>query len=174
MSLWLIFFAVVATADGFERFGRSPFTDYAIAERNSVETNAVVSSVEKSSLMLSCHVCHSFSEGSKCIHLAANSSTFSTPCHDNQTACMVKRFSYTENATSPSSIWSVERNCSKKCEPGCLILGERTKLYVCTSCCNQPSCNIGNGVSSRCNFSWPLKFFMTVLPIYHWISASVH
>ena len=94
MSLWLIFFAVVATADGFERFGRSPFTDYAIAERNSVETNAVVSSVEKSSLMLSCHVCHSFSEGSKCIHLAANSSTFSTPCHDNQTACMVNKLTY--------------------------------------------------------------------------------
>ena len=40
----------------------------------------------------------------------------------------VKRFSYTENATSPLALWYIERNCSAKCDPGCLILGERTKV----------------------------------------------
>ena len=40
----------------------------------------------------------------------------------------VKRYSYTENATSPLALWYIERNCSAKCEPGCLILGERTKV----------------------------------------------
>jgi len=174
MALWLTFFTVVATVNGFERFSRSSFSDYVIAESNSIETNTALPSIEKSSLMLSCHVCHSFVEGSKCIHLASNSSTFSTPCHDNQTSCMVKRFSYTENATSPSSIWSIERNCSSKCEPGCLILGERTKLYVCTSCCSQPSCNVGNGSFSHLGISWWLKIFLTYLPIFSWISASIH
>ncbi len=43
----------------------------------------------------------------------------------------VKRFSYTENATSPLALWYIERNCSAKCEPGCLILGERTKVNPC-------------------------------------------
>ena len=91
MALWLTFFTVVATVNGFERFSRSSFSDYVIAESNSIETNTALPSIEKSSLMLSCHVCHSFVEGSKCIHLASNSSTFSTPCHDNQTSCMVNK-----------------------------------------------------------------------------------
>lgn len=45
----------------------------------------------------------------------------------------VKRFSYTENATSAVELWSIERNCSTKCEPGCLILGDRTKVKTQTT-----------------------------------------
>ncbi|XP_046638514.1 uncharacterized protein LOC124316549 [Daphnia pulicaria] len=94
---------------------------------------------------LTCHQCRSFEDGDQCIHLAVNSSIFNEPCGSQHTACMVKRFSYTENATSPLALWYIERNCSAKCEPGCLILGERTKLYACISCCKEKLCNIGNG-----------------------------
>ena len=87
----------------------------------------------------------------------------------------VKRFSYTENATSPSSIWSVERNCTSKCQPGCLMLGERTKLYVCTSCCSEPLCNDGNaGLSSLQRVSDLANIFLTVVvPVLPWMSSRL-
>lgn len=59
-----------------------------------------------------------------------------------------KRFSYTtstENTTSEPRLFSLERNCTSKCEPGCIIIGERTKLYACTECCEANLCNTGNG-----------------------------
>lgn len=60
----------------------------------------------------------------------------------------VKRFSYTtstENSTTGLKMWALERNCTKHCEPGCIVIGERTKLYSCTSCCTDPLCNYGSG-----------------------------
>merc|ERR1712071_51875 len=130
---------------------------------------------EQSSLMLSCHVCHSFTNESSCVHLADNSPYFSEPCVGLHMSCMVKRFSYTENATSPSSIWSVERNCTSKCQPGCLMLGERTKLYVCTSCCSEPLCNDGNaGLSSLQRVSNLANIFLTVVvPVLPWMSSRL-
>ena len=40
-------------------------------------------------------------------------------------------------------MWGLERNCTNKCEPGCIVIGERTKLYSCTSCCEKSLCNTG-------------------------------
>lgn len=60
----------------------------------------------------------------------------------------VKRYSYTtstENMTSTPKMWGMERNCTSKCEPGCIVIGERTKLYACTSCCEKSLCNSGTG-----------------------------
>ncbi|VVC95017.1 unnamed protein product [Leptidea sinapis] len=60
----------------------------------------------------------------------------------------VKRFSYTtstENSTTALKMWALERNCTKHCEPGCIVIGERTKLYACTSCCTTSLCNYGSG-----------------------------
>lgn len=62
----------------------------------------------------------------------------------------VKRYSYTtsnENSTSVQRMWSIERNCTNKCEPGCITIGERTKLYACTSCCDTSFCNTDRGGS---------------------------
>jgi hypothetical protein len=60
----------------------------------------------------------------------------------------VKRYSYstsTENSTYPSKrLWSLQRNCTNKCEAGCIVIGERTKLYACTVCCGQSLCNTMN------------------------------
>lgn len=63
----------------------------------------------------------------------------------------VKRFSYTtstENSTSSPKTWSLERNCTNKCEPGCIVIGERTKLYACTACCETNLCNNGTGTAN--------------------------
>lgn len=62
-----------------------------------------------------------------------------------------KSFSYTtstENTTSAPRLFSLERNCTSKCEPGCIIIGERTKLYACTECCESNLCNTGNGATA--------------------------
>jgi hypothetical protein len=64
----------------------------------------------------------------------------------------VKRYSYTtsnESATSGQQLWSLERNCSGKCEDGCIVIGERIKIYACQACCETPLCNISNGSSGR-------------------------
>lgn len=64
----------------------------------------------------------------------------------------VKKFSYTtstENSTSSPKLWSLERNCTNKCEPGCIVIGERTKLYSCTTCCETSLCNIGTGTANE-------------------------
>lgn len=64
----------------------------------------------------------------------------------------VKRYSFTtstENSTTPPKMWAIERNCTKHCEPGCIVIGERTKLYACTSCCTTSLCNYGSGAQQR-------------------------
>uniref|UniRef100_A0A182WWJ4 Protein quiver n=1 Tax=Anopheles quadriannulatus TaxID=34691 RepID=A0A182WWJ4_ANOQN len=64
----------------------------------------------------------------------------------------VKQFSYTtstENSTSTPKLWSLERRCISSCEAGCIIIGERTKLYACTSCCEKSLCNTGKAHSTN-------------------------
>lgn len=64
----------------------------------------------------------------------------------------VKRYSYTtsnESATSGQQLWSLERNCSGKCEDGCIVIGERIKIYACQACCETPLCNVSNGSGRR-------------------------
>ncbi|XP_029167824.1 uncharacterized protein LOC114938181 isoform X2 [Nylanderia fulva] len=101
-----------------------------------------------------CYQCFTMEDGEKCINLTGNtgnSSTFRHKCTDDKRICMVKRFSYTlstENSTSTEQTWSVERNCTNKCEPGCIVIGERTKLFACTACCETDMCNNGNGTAN--------------------------
>jgi len=64
----------------------------------------------------------------------------------------VKRYSYTtsnESTTSGQQLWSLERNCSGKCEDGCIVIGERIKIYACQACCESPLCNVSNGSDRR-------------------------
>lgn len=96
-----------------------------------------------------CYSCHSMEDGDICIeNITANYSSFMKKCKDDEYICMVKKFSYTtstENATSGPKMWSLERRCTAQCESGCIVIGERTKLYACTSCCNTSYCNSGKG-----------------------------
>ncbi|PNF42240.1 hypothetical protein B7P43_G05506, partial [Cryptotermes secundus] len=94
---------------------------------------------------LSCFVCDSMDAGERCSNLNTSGVSFIHKCHDDRRICMVKRYSYsttTENSTYPTKrLWSLQRNCTNKCEPGCIVIGERTKLYACTVCCGQSLCN---------------------------------
>ncbi|XP_014599449.1 PREDICTED: uncharacterized protein LOC106784435 isoform X1 [Polistes canadensis] len=98
-----------------------------------------------------CYQCDSMEDGDLCSDLPYNHSSFIHKCKDDKRICMVKRFSYTtstENSTSSPHVWSLERNCTSKCEPGCIVIGERTKLYACTACCDKSLCNTGTGTAN--------------------------
>ena len=83
-------------------------------------------------------------------NITANYSSFLKKCKDDEFICMVQKFSYTtstENATSSQKLWSLERRCASNCEAGCIVIGERTKLYACTSCCKTSYCNTDKGAA---------------------------
>ncbi|XP_066584492.1 uncharacterized protein [Prorops nasuta] len=98
-----------------------------------------------------CYQCDTMDDET-CFDLAGNYTAFIHKCKDDKRICMVKRFSYTtstENSTSSPQMWSLERNCTNKCDPGCIIIGERTKLYACTACCEKSLCNTGTGTANE-------------------------
>jgi hypothetical protein len=64
----------------------------------------------------------------------------------------VKQIWYTTSVgqvVTVPKMWSLERNCTHKCEAGCIVIGERTKLYACTKCCDSPLCNMGKAAAPR-------------------------
>uniref|UniRef100_A0A182R161 Snake toxin/toxin-like domain-containing protein n=1 Tax=Anopheles farauti TaxID=69004 RepID=A0A182R161_9DIPT len=88
-----------------------------------------------------CYSCNATDDGEACIDLSSGNN-----------ASYVKQFSYTtstENSTSTPKLWSLERRCISSCEAGCIIIGERTKLYACTSCCEKSLCNTGKAHSTN-------------------------
>lgn len=100
-----------------------------------------------------CYSCHSMREsGDMCVdNITANFSSFMKKCNEDEFTCMVQKFSYTtstENTTSLAKMWSLERGCASNCEAGCIIIGERTKLYACTSCCKTAYCNTDKGLAA--------------------------
>ncbi|XP_073848251.1 uncharacterized protein isoform X2 [Musca autumnalis] len=98
---------------------------------------------------LKCYKCDTMDDGDLCVDVVnSNATNFIHKCEGDEFICMVKRFSYTtsnENSTSSPKMWSLDRRCAVNCEPGCIVIGERTKLYACTSCCESPMCNTGKG-----------------------------
>jgi len=104
-----------------------------------------------------CYKCDTMDDGDKCSNLSTgNESKLVYKCPEHRNICMVKRYSYTlstENTTSSPRLWSLQRNCTSRCEPGCIIIGERTKLFACTTCCERSLCNTGSGGANRLNFS---------------------
>ncbi|XP_004537482.1 uncharacterized protein LOC101460711 [Ceratitis capitata] len=98
---------------------------------------------------LSCYECDTMDHGEACVDVTTHNLTnFIRKCKGEEFICMVKRFSYTtstENSTSAPKMWSLDRRCAVNCEAGCIVIGERTKLYACTSCCEKSLCNTGRG-----------------------------
>ncbi|CAF4815470.1 unnamed protein product [Pieris macdunnoughi] len=108
----------------------------------------VTSAAARPNNELWCYKCHADVPDDKCADLRHNNSALIHKCNNDRRVCMVKRFSYTtstENSTTGLKMWALERNCTKHCEPGCIVIGERTKLYACTSCCTTSLCNYGSG-----------------------------
>ncbi|XP_035916840.1 uncharacterized protein LOC118514242 [Anopheles stephensi] len=100
-----------------------------------------------------CYSCNATDDGEACIELSSgNNASYVKKCNPEEFICMVKQFSYTtstENSTSTPKLWSLERRCISSCEAGCIIIGERTKLYACTSCCEKSLCNTGKAHSTN-------------------------
>ncbi|XP_052897797.1 uncharacterized protein LOC128304630 [Anopheles moucheti] len=100
-----------------------------------------------------CYSCNATDDGESCIELSSgNNASYVKKCNPEEFICMVKQFSYTtstENSTSTPKLWSLERRCISSCEAGCIIIGERTKLYACTSCCEKSLCNTGKAHSTN-------------------------
>lgn len=114
------------------------------------QTNAAL---EKENLMF-CYECNTMVNGKSCSDFTDKDEylRFSTKCTGDRKTCMVKRYSYTtsnESTTSSQQLWSLERNCSGKCEDGCIVIGERIKIYACQACCESPLCNVSNGSVGR-------------------------
>lgn len=126
---------------------------------NSAETQSLTNTIHKTQAAaerpndLWCYACHSMEFGDMCIsNITANYSNFLKKCKDDEFICMVQKFSYTtstENVTSSPKMWSLERKCATTCEAGCIVIGERTKLYACTSCCKTPYCNTDKGGATK-------------------------
>ncbi|KAM3967150.1 uncharacterized protein ACR2FA_011485 [Aphomia sociella] len=112
----------------------------------------VTSAAARPNNELWCYRCLAEVPEDKCADLRQNNSALIHKCHNDRRVCMVKRFSYTtsnENSTTALKMWALERNCTKHCEPGCIIIGERTKLHACTSCCTTSLCNHDSGTNRR-------------------------
>uniref|UniRef100_A0A6B2E9J9 Putative conserved secreted protein n=1 Tax=Phlebotomus kandelakii TaxID=1109342 RepID=A0A6B2E9J9_9DIPT len=96
-----------------------------------------------------CYACETMEDGEMCADVqSGNHSNLIRKCKAEEFSCMVKRFSYTittENSTTPPRMWSLQRQCASNCERGCIVIGERTKLYACTSCCETSLCNTDDG-----------------------------
>ncbi|CAG9769261.1 unnamed protein product [Ceutorhynchus assimilis] len=113
-----------------------------------------------------CHKCDSMLDGEKCLDLTGNYSYLHQKCSKDQKKCQVRRISMstsTEEVTGKPKLWLLQRNCSETCESGCIIIGERTKLHSCITCCDEHNfCNAGNGASVREFFGYSfLRHFKT-------------
>lgn len=98
---------------------------------------------------LHCYNCNTMEHGDSCInHNNQSFRRFEYKCTGEFKICVTQWYSYTtstENSTSAVNLWLLKRNCAKKCEPGCIVMGERTKIYACTQCCATNFCNVGKG-----------------------------
>jgi hypothetical protein len=122
---------------------------------------------------LHCYSCDAFVDGDDCLNILNQTRTrplnLTKKCAQEETYCSVKRFSYTtsdKNTTSEKKLWSLQRNCSEKCENSCIIIGERTKLYACQTCCNNNNlCNTGSSSCSLHQKVSPVQCFLPFLVV---------
>lgn len=72
------------------------------------------------------------------------------PCFEDENFCSIVSVVRIEFANDNliARFWAMERNCSRSCNTGCMLIGERVRLRVCSQCCRTPNCNIGSGASS--------------------------
>ncbi|XP_019875506.1 uncharacterized protein LOC109603450 [Aethina tumida] len=98
-----------------------------------------------------CYKCDNFNDGDRCLDLQGNHTSMHTKCTKEQKKCQVRRISMstsTDEIMGKPKLWLLQRNCSETCEPGCIVIGERTKLHSCITCCDEHNyCNAGSGAA---------------------------
>lgn len=105
-------------------------------------------------------------DGEDCLNInqtRTKQTNLTRKCSLEEPFCTVRRFSYTmsdKNTTTEKRLWNIQRHCSNHCENSCIIIGERTKLYACQSCCDKNLCNVGAGESRVEIFKFSLIFFL--------------
>jgi hypothetical protein len=116
---------------------------------------------------LYCFSCDMMSDSENCVNInRTRQLNLTKKCEVDQNFCVVKRFSYTmsdKNSTSDKKLWSLQRDCTDKCENGCIVIGERVKLYACSSCCANNLCNISSGSNQRQAFTLASSFLIFLL-----------
>jgi hypothetical protein len=128
---------------------------------------------------LSCYTCSSI-EDIRCktinetntdsndyIDSQSNAGLYGTECSSGEQYCAVLRLdSKIEQSAIDYKFWAIQRKCAKECVDGCFVLGERTKLSLCTTCCSTNYCNVGNTSSLRSsNHILSLFFALSLLSI---------
>uniref|UniRef100_A0A6P7GN84 Uncharacterized protein LOC114340115 isoform X3 n=1 Tax=Diabrotica virgifera virgifera TaxID=50390 RepID=A0A6P7GN84_DIAVI len=96
-----------------------------------------------------CYKCNTMVDGERCLEMDGNNYTsMHHKCSREQKKCQVQRISMstsTDEVTGKPTLWLLQRNCIESCEPGCIVIGERTKLHSCITCCDEHNyCNAGN------------------------------
>lgn len=120
---------------------------------------------------LYCFTCDMMFDGEDCLNInqtRTKQTNLTRKCTEKEPFCSVKRFSYTmsdKNTTSDKKLWNVQRNCSTECNNSCIIIGERTKLYACQTCCDNNLCNVGAGAERNEMSALVLLAFMGLLGI---------
>lgn len=115
---------------------------------NKFSTNSIHKTKEalETKSDLYCFSCESMSDFESCVNInQTRKLNLTKKCEADQNHCVVKRFSYTmsdKNSTSDKKLWSLSRDCANVCENGCIVIGERVKLYACSSCCENNLCNV--------------------------------
>ncbi|XP_057668668.1 uncharacterized protein LOC130901360 [Diorhabda carinulata] len=105
-----------------------------------------------------CYRCDTMLDGERCLDVEGNNNSYlHHKCTREQKKCQVRRISMstsTDEITGEPKLWLLQRNCTESCEPGCIIIGERTKLHSCITCCDEYNyCNAGGGASPNRHIS---------------------
>lgn len=130
---------------------RKFFTEFSffLASSNKFGSVHKTKEAQETKSDLYCFACDMMVDDVNCVNInRTRQLNLTKKCDLNQSYCVVKRFSYTmsdKNSTSNKKLWSLQRDCTDKCESGCIVIGERVKLYACSSCCVNNLCNISSG-----------------------------
>ncbi|KAK3892013.1 hypothetical protein Pcinc_004138 [Petrolisthes cinctipes] len=101
---------------------------------------------------LGCWICSSQIQGNGCYN-PLNQTSFITNatrnCTLDEVFCTVNRTWYVVEGGDEEIDFSVNRDCARECFPHCIVIGDRTKIYSCMSCCTESFCNTGSSAASR-------------------------
>lgn len=148
------------------------FIQFDQATSNKIGTTSVhkTKEAQETKPELYCFSCDMMSDFDNCVNInRTRQLNLTKKCDSDQTYCVVKRFSYTmsdKNSTSDKKLWSLQRDCTDKCESGCIVIGERVKLYSCSSCCENNLCNISNDSVRLHQLMTTASFFLFIAIIF--------
>lgn len=133
----------------------------AYTEKSEKESKVLTTDATEPDVPLQCWNCTTTDPNHDCFGLADLNGTdplplpgapFKQNCSKEDTFCQVKRnwiITTKKDGVKEEKNFSITRSCTRTCDDFCIVLGDRTKIHSCQSCCTTPNCNTGNiGTSS--------------------------